>query len=291
MISDVEKQRERLMLQSRENIQFDIADIQREMEEKDRSLQDAHLKYKEIQQRIGEEEGKLMVIEETIKKRTEDHEKLEEELRAASYQSLQVKSQNESAMSSLRQSMELNRGQFQSLNKDLQSKQLKRDELEQKLHEMRQQLSTKKRDLESVTLEMTKRQSKLTQLEADVLALNPQKERLDAINAEIKERQQELQGITLKHENGKSDLEMMTANIASSTHQYKTIAAEISTLNKLRDDANDGLKSTQKELQSANQELERVKLDLQLQSDELFTSKSDRLKVVMAELASKSREC
>ena len=66
MVSEVGRQRQQLMMQSRENMQFDLNDIEQELEAKDRLLNEAKTKYSDLKRVIVEEEKRLDLIQETI---------------------------------------------------------------------------------------------------------------------------------------------------------------------------------------------------------------------------------
>lgn len=61
-------------------------------------------------------------------------------------------------------------------------------------------------------------------------------------------------------------------------------------MNTLKSEANDDLQRLHRQIESTRSELDRIDLDMRLQSDEVWTSKNERLTQVMNDLSEKSRE-
>eukprot|EP00487_Bulimina_marginata_P007135 TRINITY_DN2766_c0_g1_i1.p1 TRINITY_DN2766_c0_g1~~TRINITY_DN2766_c0_g1_i1.p1 ORF type:complete len:236 (-),score=53.88 TRINITY_DN2766_c0_g1_i1:428-1135(-) len=69
MLNDFMKRRQDLAQQNREDVKFEIADIEQELERKTKLLSDCTLKYNNVVQEMKDKETNLMVMDETIKKR------------------------------------------------------------------------------------------------------------------------------------------------------------------------------------------------------------------------------
>eukprot|EP00488_Nonionellina_sp_1-RS-2012_P003692 TRINITY_DN7968_c0_g1_i1.p1 TRINITY_DN7968_c0_g1~~TRINITY_DN7968_c0_g1_i1.p1 ORF type:complete len:110 (-),score=28.83 TRINITY_DN7968_c0_g1_i1:265-594(-) len=74
MISDFSKQKANLMAENKENMKLNIADLEQELEDKNNVLQDCNIRYNQIVHEIKDKENTLVIVGETIKKRSEDHQ-------------------------------------------------------------------------------------------------------------------------------------------------------------------------------------------------------------------------
>merc|ERR1711933_500199 len=101
-----------------------------------------------------------------------------DEIREKSFTSLRIRSEQESELNNI----SLIKEQFRSLDKEIQPKQLEYDDLEQKLHEIKKELSSKKRELENVTLQKLKEEQSLTEIQDGLKNIDSKKEELFALN-------------------------------------------------------------------------------------------------------------